>query len=152
MVTIQAVCNEIINRSIKENTDLTPLKLQKLTYFIYAYGLAKYNQKFFNADFYAWRYGPVCESIYHEFKGFGCLTITKFAQDANGVSYVPDWDSLENNDLLECLNTIWEKYGKTDGSDLVSYTHKPHSAWSKTMSNQRIQDEDMIKDVLEGLY
>lgn len=147
MVNVQSVCNDLILRSIKENNLLTPLKLQKLIYFIYGYGLKKYNKRFFNANFYAWKLGPVCESIYQEFKCYGSSNITSFAQDACDKAYFPNWENPNNGDLYNCVNEVWNKYKNYDGMSLVALTHKQGSAWTKTNSNQRISDENIVKDI-----
>ncbi len=152
MLAIQSVCNDLIFKSMQENISLSPLKLQKITYFIYGYGLAKYKKKLFNADFYAWRLGPVCEPIYQEFKCYGSNKITSYAQDACDKAYFPNWANPSNKELYDCLYEVWNKYKHYDGASLVSLTHKKGSAWEKTNSNQRINEEDIVKDVEGGLY
>lgn len=152
MAQIETVCNEIIKKSIIENVTLTPLKLQKIIYFIYAYGLAKKNKKLFNACFYAWRYGPVSEVVYQEFKNFGDKQITSYSQDARGISYFLNKNNPENNDLIECIEMVWNKYKNNSGSQLFRLTHKDGSAWNKTYTNEQIQDNFIKEDVIRGLY
>ena len=84
MISAIAVCNELIDKSIEENCPLTPLKLQKLLFLIYAYGYKYSKEPVFKAEFSAWQYGPVCEPIYYMFSEFGANTITEFAADAKG--------------------------------------------------------------------
>ena len=152
MAQIETVCNEIIKKSIIENVTLTPLKLQKIIYFIYAYGLANKKKKLFNACFYAWRYGPVSEVVYQEFKNFGDNQITRYSQDAKGISYFLNKNNSENNDLIECIEIVWNKYKNFSGSQLFRLTHKEGSAWNRTRTNQHIQEQYMIEDIQKGLY
>ena len=152
MIPVETVCNEIINRSIQENIDLTPLKLQKIIYFIYGYGLQRTNELLFSADFYAWKYGPVCEPIYQEFKSFGEERITRYSQDAKGLSYFPNWEAPSNNNLLLCLNEVWNKYKNYSGFSLVKLTHQETSAWCKANTNDKIADENIKIDIARGLY
>ena len=149
---IFAICNEIINRSIKASKPITALKLQKIIYFIYGYGLAKYNKVLFNANFKAWRYGPVDETIYQEFKSYGGEDITSFAKDAKGYSYFPNWILSENVELYEVVNIVWDKYKNYAGDKLVDLTHQEGSAWKKTKSNEIIEISNIKEDVLKGLY
>lgn len=57
------------------------MHLQKLTYFAHGWYIAFNDQEqiqpLINEPFQAWEYGPVCSSIYHEFKGFGCNAIVE---------------------------------------------------------------------------
>lgn len=151
MIQVAAVCNELIKRSIINNIDLSPLKLQKLIYLIYAHGLSE-GEKFFNIKFNAWKYGPVCEEIYQEFKSYGYSSILSYAQDAKGISYFPNWECSQNSHLLTCLNKIWNKYKDYTGGELITLTHVDGGAWAKTLSNLTIKDKDIIQDVEKGLY
>ncbi len=151
MINVEAVCNELIRRSLYENIELSPLKLQKLIYLIHAYGLSE-EKKLFDIKFNAWKYGPVCDQIYQEFKSFKDKSITSYAQDAKGISYFPNWEYNGNSFLLSCVNKIWNKYKNFSGGDLISLTHQNGSAWSKTLSNCPIKESDIKDDVLRGLY
>jgi uncharacterized phage-associated protein len=69
----------VANFLYKLNPDISPIKLQKALYFLFAYhGGIYYNQDnegesegvkkpktLFNAEFEAWKYGPVIREIYH---------------------------------------------------------------------------------------
>lgn len=50
---------------------ITNLKLQKLLYYAQGVFSALTGEFLFEEDFVAWEHGPVIESIYHEFKGYG---------------------------------------------------------------------------------
>jgi len=50
--------------------DITPLKLQKLIYFLHGWHLAFTDKPAVSERFLAWRYGPVLDSIYREFRHF----------------------------------------------------------------------------------
>ena len=49
---------------------ITPLKLQKLLYYIYVWGIVS-NNKIIDAKFQKWSYGPVIKEVYQEFSSFG---------------------------------------------------------------------------------
>ena len=53
----------------------THLSLEKLTYFAYAEYLCDTGKKLFADSIYAFRYGPVVESVYERYKKNGCDTI-----------------------------------------------------------------------------
>lgn len=154
MLSLNAVCNQIIRKSISTNTNLTPLKLQKLLYLIYAHSIKENNgYRVFDATFNAWQYGPVCIPVYEEFSSFGSGQITSYFKDAKGQSYFPNPDVKENTPFFNAFNFVWDKYGNLTGAQLVDLTHgRNNTAWFKTKTNHVIQDELIIEDVSKGVY
>ncbi|MBO6794720.1 MAG: DUF4065 domain-containing protein [Balneolaceae bacterium] len=53
----------------KYSGTVSPMKLQKLLYYCYAWQLVA-GKKYFDASFQAWKYGPVDPDIFYEFKSF----------------------------------------------------------------------------------
>mgnify|MGYP002861256523 CR=1 FL=1 len=53
-----------------EEFDVTPLKLQKLLYYCQGYSLALTGKPAFPEVIEAWKYGPVVESVYQEYKKY----------------------------------------------------------------------------------
>lgn len=152
MISAIAVCNELIDKSIEENCPLTPLKLQKLLFLIYAYGYKYSKEPVFNAEFSAWQYGPVCETVYYMFSDFGATAITDFASDAKGNRYFPNWKKASNENLKKAFNEVWAKFSDKSSVDLVKLTHRKNGAWSKTKTNCRIDNLAIFCDIREGLY
>lgn len=154
MLSLNAVCNEIIRKFIATNQKITPLKLQKMLYLIYAYSLKENKgKKIFAASFHAWEYGPVCVSVYEEFSSFGSNPITSYYKDAKGRSYFPNRDIYENYPFFVAFNTVWNKYARKTGSQLVDITHGNHNtAWFKTRTNGLITDNLILDDVKRGIY
>jgi uncharacterized phage-associated protein len=60
---------------------MTPLKIQKLVYFLHGWHLAVRADPAIGESFEAWPYGPVLSSLYQQFKGFGRSPITTYALD-----------------------------------------------------------------------
>ena len=154
MLSINAVCNQIIRKAITTNRKITPLKLQKLLYLVYAYSLRANNgKKMFDATFNAWQYGPVCISVYDEFSGFGSNEITSYFKDAKGQSFFPNSNMIENYPFFVAFDLVWDKYSKMTGSQLVDITHgNKNTAWFKTKTNHVIPDELILDDVKKGVY
>ena len=137
-----AVANAFIEkanaRSIK---DLTPMKLQKLVFYAHAWSLVMDNCPLVNDKVYAWPYGPVIESIYHEFKGYGSTNInrpgTEFVLDddpkaivkAKYVAPQVPSDDVKTNSLVD---VILDAYGNESAISLSNLTHRPGSAWAST--------------------
>ena len=82
-----ALANFFIEKSKKENIEISNLKLQKLMFIGYGWVLALIDKDLTDGEgFQAWQHGPVLPSVYHEMKRFGnnnicytgsgCWTIT----------------------------------------------------------------------------
>ena len=121
------VANNLIRRAITEKESITPLKLQKLIYFLYKEYLQTTEKELFTERFETWKYGPVIPSVYYEFASFEKEPITKFARDSKNAVYVV----REQGEFKEALDRVWERYGNCSGEDLSKRTHKKESAWCK---------------------
>lgn len=125
-----AAVNFFLEKSQQDGVEITPMKLQKLLYFAHGWFLAFNNRPLINEECQAWQFGPVFNSVYHEYKNFGRHRIppTKKMLDwkdteSNNfdlVEYVVDNNDLETINLL---NSIWNSYGKFDGLTLSRWTH-----------------------------
>ena len=71
MVTSLCVANSILRRGFKEKRDITPMKLQKLMYFVFKKFYQETGERLFPERFEAWRYGPVIDNVYQVFKKYG---------------------------------------------------------------------------------
>ena len=132
----------------------THLKLEKLVYLCYAEYLCKEKKKLFDDKIYAYKFGPVVESVFERYK-------------KSGSNYVEDDKKTEDEtkrklpirsriivaedgvDKLFSINETLEKYGKYSASFLVSITHKESSPWTKagagTSQYQEISDDLILK-------
>ena len=152
MISAQAACNALLQKSFEQKKLLTPLRMQKLLYLVYAHYLYKTNEPLFINNFYAWRYGPVCEVLYQEFKCYGSSEIDSYAQDAKGNRYFPDYNIESNKILKEIIDEVWNKYGNKDALDLIELLHCKGGAWDKARTNEPLDKEDIKNDVKKGLY
>lgn len=66
-----AVANFIIDMAIEKDKPVTNLKLQKIMFFLQGYCLSKYKAPLIDGSFSKWRYGPVEEEVYGDFKYYG---------------------------------------------------------------------------------
>lgn len=134
-----AVANAFIRKAKeKDIKDITPMKLQKLVFYAHAWSLVMSNKPLVNDKVFAWTYGPVFESIYHEFKGYGSTNITKpgtellLNDNVNSIlkaKYVAP-DIPDNDELTESIiDGVLDAYGDQSAIALSNLTHRPGSAW-----------------------
>lgn len=144
------VANNIIDRAKKENISITPMKLQKILYFVYRDYLQKQKDgiPLFAERFATWKYGPVLESVYTAFKKYGSEFISDYYRE-DGKAYAANEES--NGLLGQVLNDVWNKTKKYNGIQLSKITHKENSAWYKAFQNQHIflDDKDIKNDKIE---
>ena len=146
MISVQALSNTILKKSFDENIPVSPMKLQKLIYFIYRNYLQNTGSPLFTEEFQTWQYGPVLRSVYDEFKTFKAKPITRFAKTANDEVYIIN-EAADTN-LSESISSVWGKYKYGDGISLSKITHLKGSAWRNAYENQRLtlDDNDIRND------
>lgn len=147
MYQLAHVANTILFRAKSEGVAVSPMKLQKLVYFLYAEYLYDEQDHLFAERFEAWKYGPVLDDVYQAFKEYGANRIKKYMPDANGLLQVIDTDSDLQFKL--CFDKVWYTYAAKTGIELSKMTHQPLSAWYAAVSNRRtfLQDQDIIAEM-----
>ena len=117
MLTVFDVAEYFISK-VDEDTGetITHLKLQKLTYYAYAWYLTLNDgDKLFNGRYEAWAHGPVNPELFHSYKEYGYTPIP-----------VPENFTLQvfSDDEIEFLDDIWNIYARYDAKYLEKLTHK----------------------------
>ena len=126
------VANSLIQRGFKEaRVDLTPMKLQKLAFFLHGWMLATTGRPAIKEPFRAWTYGPVVPTLYDRLKGYGSGRITQYLQDVDATTQeskalvVSDADT----EFQRALDLTWEKYIGISALSLSAMTHERNSPW-----------------------
>jgi len=144
--SVLSLCNNILWRAQKDKVAVTPMKLQKLLYYI----CAKYVQETgiypILERFEVWRYGPVIPSVYSEFKSFRASPINKYSKDAKGQANIVDEDASPI--LRGCIDFIWGKYKGFTGPELARRTYGEGAGWYFAIQRNDaiIGMEDMMND------
>ena len=134
----------------------THLKLEKLTYLCYANYLCEEKKKLFEDKIFAYRLGPIIESIYKKYKKSG---LGKLQVEDDKKTYNEDLKKLSSRSrilssqdgikkLVSIDNTL-EKYSHLSARDLVYLTHKHETPWEKSGAgkslNIEISDELILR-------
>lgn len=141
-----ALSNNILVRGERDNIPISPMKLQKLLYYVCRDYVQETGQSPIEEQFEVWQYGPVIPSVYGEFKQFGSRPITSYAKDAMGHSFIVRERS--NPILSRVLDVAWAKYKNMSGVELSELTHKGTSGWytAYVAGRDKITLEDMKND------
>lgn len=146
----------------KQGYDISPLKLQKALYLIYAMWIGnaavinediddgnielseKLPEELFEANFEAWKYGPVDRDVYKEFKDGKYIVNLKniedaFIDDACDLEWKEDIKKFANRIMDQCLNI----------NDFSLVTVAQDKAWEKAYNNNK---ETISKDDIRTEY
>lgn len=130
----------LVGKAKAENIELTPLKLQKILYYIQGWYLGFKDKPVFDEDILAWKYGPVVREVYDKFAPFG-------AQNIATSTYQPQTDCTFSQDDSDLINAVWDKYKGYKPTELVAMTHlsKP---WKQVFNdpNNDIIYTDLMRD------
>ena len=135
----------------------THTRLEKLVYYCYADYLCKYNKKLFNDKIYAFKYGPVIETLYEIYKKNSSMFVDKIPQtSANKISseYQLPLNSriMNSSDGIRKINSIHntlEKYKNYNTNTIISFTHRANTPWAVNDKGEIpykvISDADILK-------
>ncbi|SOC27451.1 conserved hypothetical protein [Brochothrix thermosphacta] len=139
----QIVANYVIDYINKQDgLSVDNLKLQKILYFILGEGLVKDpNNPIFSEAIQKWKYGPVVESVYQEFKSFGPKKIDKTSamvvkDESAFLGYkVEQFDEsyIDDECTRELIKSVINKKARKTGGELIDETHR-HEPWKKFQS------------------
>jgi uncharacterized phage-associated protein len=154
MIPTRKVVNAIIHEFAKQNRRIDHLKLQKLLFLTAGFYAAQTKgAALIPEQFGVWEFGPVVESIYHEFKKFGSQPIDGYATEfdvsrGKSVAYIPgDREEM----FWHILRLVIAKYGTWSGGQLSTLTHEPGSPWEKAKQmKQSFVDTNEMRKFYEG--
>jgi uncharacterized phage-associated protein len=97
----------------------------------HGWSLGLYNAPLIGEEIQAWKYGPVVESVYQDFKHYGRANIArqKPVFDAAGGLVIP---TITDPALSTFLDNVWNAYKHLDGFQLSAITHQPDTPWHRT--------------------
>ena len=150
----RALCGLDVAKYILCMIKCTHLKLEKLTYLCYADYICKYNDKLFDDKIFAYKYGPVVESVYKKYHRFSYSISDKDTISDKKISesyQMPAKSRIvfakNGAQKLISIDETLKKYGQLSASSLVDLTHKEQSPWSvsgKGMLKDEIISDDII--------
>ena len=103
---------------IHSKYEVTNMSLQKLLYYIKAFGMLMLQVNLFPEQCEAWIHGPVYEMIYNKYKNFGKGIITE-EQDVN-----LDFETLLTENEKNVADYVLKHFAIYNGTVLREFTHK----------------------------
>ena len=121
---------------------MTHKKLQKLCYYVQAWGLALYNKELIDSEFQAWVHGPVSRELYNKYRSNGWEDIPKLEsfQPCNTQFF-----SDEKN--LHLLDSVWLTYGDKSGNELEALTHQ-EAPWINARKKAEVKENEPCNEII----
>ena len=116
---------------------ITPLKLQKLLYYIQGMALRIYGKPAFTNNISAWQYGPVVEEVYQQYKG-------------RNPNKKKKTDYEVSDGLKKIIELVVSSYGQIEAGSLIDLTHD-EDPWIKSINSGTISI-DLIKEYFNKVY
>lgn len=151
METPIAIANYFIKKSFDTGCEMTTMKAIKLVYISHGWHLGITETPLINEAVQAWKYGPVVETVYTEFKSFKDNEITKLAYCLSnaGEAITP----IASDAIQPFLDKIWKVYKNYTGLQLSTLTHQSGTPWDIVWNknggckkNSAIIGNDIIMD------
>lgn len=149
--------NQIVEHVMSKVDGITPIRIQKNLYFLFAYYGATYGQMnseneevgfseggsfpqyLFNADFQAWKFGPVIDEVYYHFKD------EKYSPN----EWIPQ--TPEEKMVSEFINNLLSQFESVGDFGLVERSHQD-KAWIDAYEkgyNQTIDNNFLVNEYVE---
>ena len=144
---IKHVVNCFLQKDFEDGTaSITPMKMQKLLYFLQGWHLAITGEPVIEEKFSAWQYGPVEENLYHMLKKYRGMPITAYLTDEDSQQAFVVANTAEM--FHKILDMVWRKYSIFSALQLSAMTHEQGTPWddvynhstSPYISNDKIKD------------
>ena len=104
---------------------LSPLRLQKLLYYVQGWHLGAFERPLFSERIEAWKYGPVVPSVYQAFKSYDDQGIRPSAEEE--PSYLSRADRA-------FIDSVWAGYKQFSAIGLYEKTHS-EPPWRNARGN-----------------
>lgn len=140
------IANNILSRAFAEKSRMSPMKLQKILYFVASEYQKATKRPLLEEPFSTWAYGPVVYSVYDEFRSFSKDNIKRYARDARGDVFVID--ETQDIELKVALDRVWDKAKNMGAVKLSEITHLQDSAWDKAFQDEKpfLSTDDVAAD------
>ncbi|EGR0088948.1 TPA: SocA family protein [Vibrio vulnificus] len=137
----KAIANAFYDLAKAEGQFICPMKMQKLVYIAHGWSLGLLDKPLIQEQVQAWKYGPVINELYHEFKIYGSGNITRKATsymvDPNNFEVVESTPEVNDSQTQQLLKIVWDTYKKFSGGQLSNMTHESGTPWDKTFNGMR---------------
>lgn len=124
------VANFILDLCDRRQRQITNLSLQKVVYFCHVWSLIELDRPLLRHNFEAWKYGPVIQYLYRDFRDFDRSPISARSMSLDpltGKYIVVNYDFDSETQAL--LSRVANFYTQLSASELVRLSHVTDGPW-----------------------
>ena len=126
----KAFANTLLDWAEELDVQVTPLKLQKLLFFVHADYMCRFDHPLISDEFEAWNYGPVVPGVYAQFKEFSRQPITKRAVTFNPITCSSSVLAAQLDEVItDRVRSIFALYIGVDAGLLSALSHRAGGPW-----------------------
>ena len=130
-----AIAYAFVKKGIEEGNYVTQMKLQKLVYFAHGYHRARYAEPVMKEEFEAWKFGPVVQSIYQDYKLYGSEHIIDTGLITNQVEKL---ESIQlDTSATDAIEYTWQITKRLSASELSRWSHLDGSPWAQVYNERQ---------------
>lgn len=122
-----------VKKGIEEGNYVTQMKLQKIVYFAHGYHLAKYGEPLINEEFEAWKFGPVVNAIYQDYRLYGSDNIIDTGLITNESAELKE--TKPNAPAMDAINYTWQVTKHLNAGQLSRWSHLDGSPWAQVYND-----------------
>ena len=112
---IEDVALYILQLLLRDEEEVSAMKLQKICFYAQSWYIAKYNHPLFKHDFQAWKYGPVSPALYEYHAKKSTVSLNNTIIPGN-VQNIAESDK-------EFIKAVVSIYGRFTGLQLSELSH-----------------------------
>ena len=139
------IAGYFIERSNKEERQLSVLQIIKLVYISHGWNLALNDAPLISDRIEAWTYGPVIPSLKSFFEGKGLRKddlVSLSVEEVNCIKF----------EHLELLNKVYVKYEQITGEELSQLMHEDDTPWFAVWDNERGRNNPIENEATKAYY
>ena len=119
------IARYVVTKNNEVGDLITNKKLQKILYYIKAWGVVYFKDGIIDEPFEAWVHGPVCVKVYELYKTFSYNPIFEDYKSFPSEYWKQELvkSSRVNSEKMELINAVLLKYGSLSSLQLELLTH-----------------------------
>ena len=147
-----------VAKYILSKIECTQLKLQKLVYLCFADYLCDTGKELFTDKIYAFKYGPVVDTVYKKYKEYGYKPIEKETMDidSKNIFEMPAKSRIlfaeDGTEKILSIEKTLKKYGDLSAAELVDLTHRKDAPWSKSIKSKLLSYSQIKLNVIKEYH
>jgi uncharacterized phage-associated protein len=148
------IAKYFLYRSIDDGELISPLKMQKLVYYAYAWVPVSDGKRLFNEAIEAWTNGPVVLSLYQNLKDYGSAPIGQDFLASSDLEKLAMPVNRFGKDIADTLDWVYQEYMTKTAFELVLSTHseKPLLEARKGLAATDKSNKPISDDVIREEY